>query len=669
MNRNMNRKMNWNMKGNSDLTRKLRGLGALMLALMMIFGAALGESAAAGERSLTMNAISSLPEGDWQKTGAFPDWTGRVDDTLAMNSMMSFRGYAGQGSLYVSVSPETESFSLYVNGYRCDTAGAAAGMYEIDISSAAVNGINTLQVTNIRPLGLKEAVTVYVPYPTVIDGNGSLEGIRPEALQMVSDIISADIENGFTSAQLAVIRNGRLIINEAWGLKNSYTPEGAAKTDSDPVTTETLYDLASLTKPFSILYAVQKLITDEVIHPADKIVDVLGEGFATDTLDFAYDGVENPPDHETQVEWKKSLTIADVLSHRAGFPASLHYNDPDYDMRLMNIGKRNGNLCYARTREETLTALCKTPLINKPRTKILYSDIDYMVMTFVIEQVTGQRLDAWLKENFFAPLGLERITYLPLENGFSKEDCAATELNGNTRDNTVTFEGIRTETLQGEVHDERAWYCMEGVSGHAGLFSTAADLARLATLMLNGGMGNHRYFSRNVIDAFTAPLAYDLCQWGTGWWREGEDQRMWYFGTMADSGVIGHQGWTGTLAMIDPSRELVIVYLTNKVNSPLMSPDNTNRFAGSEYTASTLGFVPQILSMGMDTEYDITEQLTDLAADMAAESLGVIPEGAKADSADVKNTRSKLQVLRKWAGDREEYVKLAEDIENALPKE
>ncbi len=643
----------------------LKRFVSLMLCLMMLFCQAAAEGTET-ERMLQMVQTDSLPTGEWQKTGAFPDWTGRVDDTLAMNSMMSFRGYEGQGMIYVQIAPGTESFSLYVNGYKCDTAGAGEGLFVVDASKAMVNGINTLQVTNIRPLGLEDAVTVYVPYPVVLDGDLSAEGIHPETLQLISDIIESDIGYGFTSASLAVIRNGRFVTGRSWGFTNSCNPDGTRKDDCVPVTTDTLYDLASVTKVFSVLYAVQKLATDGLIHPEDRIVDILGDEFATETLNITYDGVENPPDYETQVEWKRSLTVRDLLCHQAGFPSVVHYNNPDFDIALQATGRKGANQCYARTRSETLQAIFRTPLYYQPRSRILYSDVEYMLMAFVIEKITGQRLDAYLKDTFFDPLELEHITYLPLQNGFTENDCAATELNGNTRDNLVNFDGIRTGTIQGEVHDERAWYCMEGVSGHAGLFASAVDLAKLATLMLNGGYGNQKFFDRNVMDLFMSPVSRKYGQWGLGWQRQGDDGQMWYYGTMAGSGTVGHQGWTGTLVMIDPERELVIVYLTNKINTPLASKDNPNHFRGSEYTASTLGFVPQILSVGMDQDYDVKEQLVELIADMAADSLKLVPEGAGADNSYVMNVRSKVDVLRKWAGDREEFVKMAEEIEKQL---
>lgn len=644
----------------------MKNTPCLCLLLAVLFSVtAFGETAKSGagqkkeeeEYTLRLEKKTGLPKQEWQKDAVFPDWKGYTDDTLAMNSMLSFRMYHGQGKIWLKVSGEVESFSLYVNGEKCDTAEAGGGIWEADISTASVDGVNTLQLSNILPSGLEGAVEVFIPWPEVLDGAESLEGINGKALDLISDIIESDVRYGFTSAQLSIVRNGRLVYENAWGLTNSYEQDGTHVEDGDPVTTDTLYDLASVTKMFSANYAVQKLVTDGELDIDTRIVDILGDGFAEDTLDFAYEAVEEKerPDHKTQIAWKRSLTVRDILRHQAGFPEGPHYDNPDYDMALQGIGEKGSNACYATTREETMQAICRTPLLYEPGTKTVYSDVDYMLLCFVIEKITGERLDDYMCSTFFEPLGLEHITFLPLENGFAPEDCAATELNGNTRDGQVSFEGIRTYTLQGEVHDERAWACMEGVSGHAGLFSNATDLAKLASVMLTGGYGEHSFFSRNVLDGFTAPKAFDYGQWGLGWWREGDDQRVWYFGTQAAPDTVGHQGWTGTLAMIDPSRDLVIVYLTNKINSPVRK-DNLNRFEGSCYTASTLGFVPQILSIGMDTEADVTGQLMDLIADMAAESQKLIPEEADADDSYVKNAQSKADVLKKWAeAEKEQY--------------
>ena len=645
---------------------------SMLLVLALLCGCFCQAAAEAWEKTAPISGAAAVPAYQWQKKAAFPDWKGYTDDTLAMNSMLSFQCWHGQGALWLSVSDAVDSFVLYVNGCRFDASAVDSGVWFVDISDVAVDGMNTLQISNILPLGLKEAVTVYIPYPEVLEGENSLQGIQPETLALISDMIESDVAYGFPAAQLAIVKNGVLVYENAWGTLNSCEQDGTPKTDSAPVTADTLFDLASVTKMFSVNYAVQKLVTDKLLDMDAPIVQILGEAFAEDTLDFAYNEVKNAPGVETQKAWKRSLTVKDFLCHHAGFPSGPHYYDPDFDMSRQGVGTTGSNLCYAVTREDTLQAIFKTPLLYEPGTKTVYSDVDYMLLTFVVEKITGKRLDEYMKETFFEPMGLDHITFLPLENGFTAQDCAATELNGNTRDNHVSFPGVRTETLQGQVHDEKAWYCMGGVSGHAGLFASASDLAKLASVMLTGGYGESRFFSRDVIDLFTAPKSLDFGQWGLGWWREGDDKRVWYFGTQSSSDTVGHQGWTGTLVMIDPSRDLVVAYLTNKINSPITDPAaNLNGFDGSCFTASTLGFVPQLLSIGMDADTDVSAQLLDLLADMAAESLKRIPQGAGANHPYVKNTLSKIDVLRKWAfaSQSKDALLFADTVASLLPRE
>ncbi|MBQ9010070.1 MAG: serine hydrolase [Clostridia bacterium] len=608
----------------------------------------------------------TLPDQEWQKRAVFPDWKGYTDDTLAMNSMLSFLGFHGQGVLWLRVSDTVESFILYVNGVRADPV-SGGGIFRVDFAAAALDGVNTIQLSNIEPLGLKEAVEVFVGYPEVLPGTG-MEGIRPEPLRLISDLIESDIRHGFPGAQLAVLRNGRLVVERSFGHISSYRKDGTRQL-GPAVTADTMYDLASVTKMFAANYALQKLVTDGLLDTGSTLVSILGEAFAGETLDFTYAGQEHSPDHDRQIRWKRALTVRDILCHRAGFPPSPHFNNPDFDMAEQAVGKPGSNRCYAANRREMPGAVFRLPLLYEPGTKTIYSDVDYILLCLVIETVTGKRLDEYLDSVFYGPLGLRHITFLPLERGFQPEDCAATELNGNTRDGNVFFKGIRTETIQGEVQDERAWYCMEGVSGHAGLFASATDLARLASIMLTGGYGRHRFFSRNVMDLFTSPKSPVEGHWGLGWWREGDDQRVWYFGTQAAPGTVGHEGWTGTLAMVDPSRHLVIVYLTNAIHSPVVSSSQPNGFSGRFFTASTLGFVPQILSIGMDSEGNVRAQLLDLLADMAAESLKRIPGEAGSVHPSVENVRSKLDVLRAWASEAgdEKRLTLADRIEKMLP--
>ena len=647
----------------------------------------------ASEAAVQQVGADEMPEAGTLPQADFPDWKGYADDTLAMNSMYSFYGCHGQGALYVSVSGEVESFRMYVNETPIATEQmSAGGTYKVDLSACALDGVNTLQVSNISPAGLQKAVSVAITYPEVLEGTLEEAGIAPQTMDLISDLIESDIANGFTSAQLAVVRNGRLVYENAWGRTNSYLPDGSPCTDSAPVTTDTLYDLASVTKMFSVNYALQKLLTDGAVDLDARITDFLGEEFVTMTEQINRDEIrskdEDPaaePDLETSKKWKAELTIRDLLRHQGGFPADPKYCAPLWYKENMPESEFPANPYFAgngadeATKQATIEMICKTPPDYEPGTKTLYPDLDYMILGLVVEKITGEDLDTWLKENFYNPMGLTHITYNPLENGFKPEDCAATELNGNTRDNLLHFEGFRTQTLQGQVHDEKAYYCMAGISGHAGLFSNASDLARLASVMLSGGYGENRFFARNVMDMFTAPKKEDAANWGLGWWRQGDDQRVWYFGTQAQSDTIGHQGWTGTLCMIDPDRDLIVVYLTNKINSPVTDvTKDANKFDGNWYTAGTLGFVPQILSIGMDSDADVSAQLLDLTADMAVESLKRLPEGVTLsdDHPAVRNVKSKRELFEKeceklggpGAVDPEHIQALKDEVEAAMAR-
>ena len=421
------------------------------------------------------------------------------------------------------------------------------------------------------------------------------------AFDAIDSIIRSDIAEGFTSAQLAVTVKGQLVFEKSRGLLNSYSNEGTRLFGGIPVTNDTLYDLASNTKMYSVNYALQYLATNGRIDLDSKIVDIIGSRFADDIAD------------ETSKEWKRSLTVRDVLRHQAGFPA-----DPQYhNVHAANI-LYAGSDSSERTKQNTLEMICGTPLIYEPGTETLYSDVDYMLLGFIIERITGKDLGSFLSDTFWKPMGLSHITYCPLENGFSVSDCAATELNGNTRGGAVSFDNIRTDTIQGQVHDEKAYYCMGGVSGHAGLFSNASDLARLASLMLDGTYNGKRYFSQDVIDTFISPRNETDDNWGLGWWRQGNMKRAKYFGTLSSQNTIGHQGWTGTLTMIDPDAQIVIVYLTNKINSPVTDRNAApNVFDGNYFTSATLGFVPELIytamMSGSDTAYsNITAKIENI---------------------------------------------------------
>ncbi len=549
----------------------------------------------------------TIPENEWQLDVTFPDWKGSISSEYAINNCVGFYGYSDQGKIYLECDEDAAGFEMFVNGKSVDVSDAKAGSsYVADISTVAVDGMNTMQVSGIETGNVR----VCIPYPEIIKADPEDVGISPDAFELIDRIISADVENGFPSAQLAVVKDGKLVYEKAWG----------------DVTTDTLYDLASNTKMYSINYAIQYLLTNGQIDLDSRIVDILGNDFSDETIQIDYEGYEAVL-LETNKKWKEELTVRDLLRHQGGFPPGPHYYNDRYDHATQDFDSDNGNVIYVgtagdiATREETLKALCRTPLMYEPGTRTIYSDVDYMILCYCIEEITGKRLDEYLDEVFFAPMGLEHITYNPLENGFTADDCAPTELMGNTRAGRLHYSGIREDTLQGEVHDPNAYYCMAGISGHAGLFSNATDLAKLASVMLTGGYGDKSYFSRDVIDLFTAPKSEAYPNYGLGWWREADHKRDHYFGSITTSEAFGHQGFTGTLTMIDPENRLVVVLLTNKISTGMMDNDDTlSKWYGNFYTTATLGFAPQIIEMGIENGSEDVQIWSALISDMVSDA-------------------------------------------------
>ncbi|MDY4661532.1 penicillin binding protein PBP4B [Pseudoflavonifractor capillosus] len=599
----------------------LKKATGLILAAALTFSLAAPAAAAGSSRtpgsSATATAVTevTLPQQGWQAQVTFPDWAGYVDDTLAMNSLYSFDGYVDQGELYVTLAKDVTSLRLFVNNAEVDTSAMKGGStYKVDISDLTVNGTNTVQVSAITPSTLEGAVTVSIPYPTVIEGVPSDVGMSEEVLGVIDDFIASEVKYGFSGAQLAVVKDGKMVYSNAWGAVNGYNPDGTRIEEGDenyvPVTTDTLYDLASNTKMYSVNYALQYMLTQGTdvydISLDDPITKFFPE-FDDEGKTIFKEGT-SAEDQAQILQWKSELTVRDILMHQAGFDPDPQYHNDQFNQVTQKPEQGVDNPLFSQDRETTLTKVLASPLTYEPGTKTVYSDVDYMLLCFIIEKVTGKGLDVFLKETFWDPMGLTHITYNPLQNGFEKNDCAATELNGNTRDGVIRFKNVRTETVQGEVHDEKAYYAMGGVSGHAGLFSNAEDLAKLASVMLTGGYGGNQFFSKNIMDEFTKPKSLNYPTWGLGWWRQAELGRSSYFSIQSSNSTIGHQGWTGTLTVIDPENDLVVVLLTNKKNSPVIDPNvAANDFYSDNMVLGGLGSVVGLVYDSMRSSVDAVD--------------------------------------------------------------
>ncbi len=552
---------------------------------------------------------SEIPEGSWQAELTFPDRQGEIDDSLSLNSLYAFEFFHGQGELYLQVGKSVSSFSLFINQKSLDCSRLKGGKsYKIDFSKIARDGKNTLQAASIRAANSSDGIKIFIPHSVLLEESLETSGLDRDSFNLISEIIQSDIEHGFPNAQLAVAKNGRLVYQNSWGWLNSYDSEQnpIPINERKKTSVHTMFDLASCTKALATNMALEFLISEKKISLDTKISDILGDEFYKKTINIKYKKGSGASLGQIK-KWKSQVTIRDLACHRAGFPAGPSYHNINFNSQTQGREKENQtpkNKLYSgcgadqETRQKTYEAVCKTPLLYQPGTKVLYSDADYIILCFAIEKITGEPLDEFCKKTFWNPMGLNRTAFNPLENGFEQDDCAATELRGNSRGGTcVDFLG-REETIQGQVHDEMAYYSMAGVSGHAGLFSTAAESVKMLWAQLCGGYGLNKYFSKDVLDAFSAPQSDQRANWGIGWYREGDDRRSWNFGQSASRGTIGHNGWTGTLLMIDPEQKLALAYFTSKRNTPYRERYSYS-FEGSYYSCANYGLIPQLIYEGM----------------------------------------------------------------------
>lgn len=355
------------------LTGGAAGVG--LMALNVCGASAAAPAAAEQENCLNVLAskltnvkvsqLSGLPGGQWQAQPVFPAWAGYVDDTLALNSMFTFQHYSGQGTLYVAPEAGVASFALFVNNKPINTAQmAGGGVYAVDISGCTLNGDNTIQVSAVQPAG--KTVQVSIPYPVVIEGTPEQVGLDRDVLEALEQLIQSDVDNGFPSAQMAVVKNGRLVCQNAWGRVNAYLPDGTPNTASPAVTNDTLYDLASNSKMYTANYALQLLVTQGKIDLDSRIVDLLGQSFVDDTIDITFSGYENPG-LEVNKQWKSELTLRDILRHQAGFPADPQYHNDAFDQHTQKPAAGVANPLFSgwdgtpATRQATLKAIFKNP--------------------------------------------------------------------------------------------------------------------------------------------------------------------------------------------------------------------------------------------------------------------------------------------------------------------
>lgn len=336
----------------------------------------------------------------------------------------------------------------------------------------------------------------------------------------IDSIVSDGIaKQAFPGCQVMAMKDGKLLFRKAYG-HLTYDPNSPA------VTMNTVYDLASVTKMMSTTLAMMKLVETGKVKLDDPLSRYLPYLKHTD---------------------KERITIRQVLSHMARLKSFYPFwqEAKDADDPRANV----------------LEQITNSHLLSS--TEYVYSDLGFILFGDLVQTVSGQRLDIFVHQHFYHPMGLCHTFYNPIEHGIDSTTIAPTENDQHYRMNLV----------QGSVHDENA-YVMGGISGHAGLFSTADDLSCLLQMLLDGGVyDGKRYLKAETIAIFnTRHFASSGCRRGLGF-----DKPLihGHGGSACDEASqksYGHTGFTGTMVWVDPESGLTFIFLSNRVH-PVSSPN------------------------------------------------------------------------------------------------
>lgn len=478
-----------------------------------------------------------------------------------VNNRGTFKAYQGRGQLLLQ-NKNAQSADIYINNKKLSLYEPllANTEYNFNLGQYTHNGVNTFKVENIQPAG--GSLTLRFAFATL---NSS--AAKTIDFSAVDKLIEKDVSAGFPGAVLAVIKAGKILKLTAYGDAKQYQQNDLMLLRPEPMQTNTLFDLASNTKIFAINFALMKLVSEGRLNINNRVSDYLTE----------YQG-----------DGRELRQVKDLLTHKAGYPPvfDFHRKDTAYGDAFFSQASHT-------TKQLLLTSV---PLTAEPTAPHIYSDINYMILGVLIERISGQPLDEYLEQHIYAPLKLSNTLFNPLKKGFDPQQFAATELSGNTRDGRVYFDNIRTNVLQGQVHDERAYYSLDGVAGHAGLFSNAPDLAILCQVLLNkGGYGNTQIFNASSLAQFLTPQSSDET-YGLGFRLTGNNQaRRWHFGPYASPQAYGHTGWTGTVTVIDPAYDLAIILLTNARHTPIKGSEKRYQFVGKTYETAQYGSVVSLV--------------------------------------------------------------------------
>jgi serine-type D-Ala-D-Ala carboxypeptidase len=355
----------------------------------------------------------------------------------------------------------------------------------------------------------------------------------PFPKQKIAEVVQAAIaRKDLPGAVVLVLHKDKVLFKQAFG---SRTLEPVVA----PMTSDVIFDMASLTKPLATATSIMKLLEQGKLKLSDTV--------AQHWPDFGKHGKDN-------------ITIEHLLLHIGGLIA----DNPEKD--------------YADGPQRSLERICDLKPVANPGARFIYSDVGFIVLGELVKRIAGKPLDLFAQEEIFMPLEMRDTGFLPLAGSALKprERFAPTEKRGD-------------KWMLGEVHDPRS-YRLGGVAGHAGVFSTADDLARYARMILNGGeLDGTRILNPRTVRTMTAPRPVPGGLRAYGW-----DVDTGYSSNRGElfrkGESFGHTGFTGTSIWIDPSTQTAVIFLSNRVHPN--GHGNINRLRGQVATlaASALGY-------------------------------------------------------------------------------
>ncbi len=330
-------------------------------------------------------------------------------------------------------------------------------------------------------------------------------GMRADQLTRIDTIVAEGLRRNLMPGCVVLLAKGRRVVFlKAYGSKQ-------VKPTVEPMRTDTVFDMASITKPMATATSIMKLVEQGKIDITAPVAKYIPE--------FAANG-------------KQDVTVLQLLTHQGGLI-------PDNSLKDYNDGS-----------EEAFRRIYNLKFYTEPGKKFVYTDVGFIVLADIVKRVSGLDVNDFSKKHLFEPLGMQETGYLPAES-LRARAAPTEERNG--------------EWMRGEVHDPRA-FRLGGVAGHAGLFSTAEDIAVYAAMMKNGGeLNGVRILNSDTVKQMTTAVEIaDGNQRGLGW-----DKRSGFSynrGDLMTPAAFGHGGFTGTVLWMDPQLDLTFIFLSNRVH-------------------------------------------------------------------------------------------------------